>query len=151
MTNAWNGSQSMTMLDTSTDRSTAVNNDGAWRILSNIMVLEGADSRNQAAAKIADAGPALALPDSVLAQLRAAISEAVQSVPDRGSSPGLLIVRLFVRETTRSDDARLPPVQGGHRRTGQGWSFFIVQKRTNSEVPASAEHVDVIELFLYQE
>lgn len=59
--------------------------DAAWRMLSNIMVLQGALSRRHAMEQIAVAGQGLELPDDMLKQLRLAIMEAIENIPYRGS------------------------------------------------------------------
>lgn len=125
--------------------------DAAWRMLSTIMVVEGADSRRRIIEQIAVSAQELDLPVNVLAQLRLAMLEAIENIPDRGSAPSLLIVRLFVRGMTTPDVARLAATSAVHKKSSEGWGFFLVQKCADVDAQAAGAGVDVIELYLYQE
>lgn len=119
-----------------------------WCILTTIIVLQEAGCQSSAVDQVASVASKLHWPAEELAYLRLALAEAIQETSTRPPPGGLLMIRVFLRLAEQ-------PVPGGpHGKAGQGWGFFIVQKRAGSEadnVPLAAGQLDLVELFLYQE
>lgn len=129
-------------------------NGEGWCILATIIVLNAAGCRDEAVDQVISVAQKLQWTGEDLTQLRLALAEALQTAPDRHPADSLLMVRVFLRLGARKDVIVAPLPVSAHEKAGQGWGFFIVQKRANNDAdrtPLAAGQLDLIELFLYQE
>ena len=129
----------------------AADEAGAWRLISSILLQEGAENSARSAEQIVLASQVLSLPSAVVAQLKSATTEAIEQMPDYCSASDLLVVRLYVRETKHSGAHRPPATRVARQRSEEGWGFFLVQKCAADDPSATGICAAIVELFLYQE
>ena len=155
------------MASNNVSSSNPIPHDYPWQTLIEFTLVGESSSASLTTDQIAAAVQTLNWSDTLLEQLKEALTQAIRNIIERSrlySSAASLLIRVLIPkdgETAQkvgqaSDEAGHRQVsertsQQVNRSTSRGWGFFLVQKQEDDPQSPAEESQYMIELFLYQE